>query len=374
MSVVDIFQPNETIFRKKLDSYLAVIPPSGGGTGTSTVFTEGSVVFAGASGIYSQDNANFFWNDTSNTLNVAAFVPTGSTEPTDGGLYRGQTGLFVTSVDVASLTAPTASGGSVHIGQGGYNTTAQNLFTALSWSGGIVTATTTTAHGLSPGSVFLNANVAPSGYNGIFTATAGTTGSTLKWASADFGAATVFGGIGYGQDLFPFVRMGINTDALGEHAAGVPLEVGGHYNGGTNIMVRNRGTGGTDASLSTGLILASDADDLDFQMYLTGADNTGSGMARSLYAVINIGDITFQADYTSARNVLTLKNNGDVIVGTGAAIATTATAGFLDLPTCAGTPTGVPTVTGAGKANFIYDTTANKLWVYNGAWRMVAVV
>lgn len=39
-----------------------------GGTGTGTAFTAGSVVFAGASGVYSQDNANFFFDDTNNQL------------------------------------------------------------------------------------------------------------------------------------------------------------------------------------------------------------------------------------------------------------------------------------------------------------------
>lgn len=39
-----------------------------GGTGTATAFTLGSIVFAGASGVYSQDNTNFFWDDTNNRL------------------------------------------------------------------------------------------------------------------------------------------------------------------------------------------------------------------------------------------------------------------------------------------------------------------
>jgi hypothetical protein len=52
-----------------------VAPPSEGGTGTSTQFTTGSVVFAGASGVYSQDNANFFWNDTSNFLGLGTASP-----------------------------------------------------------------------------------------------------------------------------------------------------------------------------------------------------------------------------------------------------------------------------------------------------------
>lgn len=43
-----------------------------GGTGTNTSFTTGSVVFAGSSGIYTQDNSNFFWDDTNNQLILGA--------------------------------------------------------------------------------------------------------------------------------------------------------------------------------------------------------------------------------------------------------------------------------------------------------------
>jgi hypothetical protein len=46
-----------------------------GGTGTTTTFTAGSVVFAGASGTYTQDNANFFWDDTNNRLGIGTTSP-----------------------------------------------------------------------------------------------------------------------------------------------------------------------------------------------------------------------------------------------------------------------------------------------------------
>lgn len=54
---------------------------SNGGTGTATNFTQGSVVFAGASGIYTQDNANFFYDDTNNRLfsGVTSSVPVQTT-------------------------------------------------------------------------------------------------------------------------------------------------------------------------------------------------------------------------------------------------------------------------------------------------------
>ena len=45
-----------------------------GGTGAGA-FTLGSVVFAGASGVYTQDNANLFWDDTSNRLGIDTALP-----------------------------------------------------------------------------------------------------------------------------------------------------------------------------------------------------------------------------------------------------------------------------------------------------------
>jgi hypothetical protein len=49
-----------------------------GGTGTSTQFTQGSVVFAGAAGVYTEDNAGFNWDNAAKTLLVynAAAVAT----------------------------------------------------------------------------------------------------------------------------------------------------------------------------------------------------------------------------------------------------------------------------------------------------------
>ena len=49
-----------------------------GGTGTSTAFTAGSVVFAGASGVYTQDNAKLFWDNANDRLGIGIAVPTAS--------------------------------------------------------------------------------------------------------------------------------------------------------------------------------------------------------------------------------------------------------------------------------------------------------
>lgn len=46
------------------------LPVANGGTGTTTVFTAGAVIFAGASGVYSQDNTNFYWDNTNKRLGI----------------------------------------------------------------------------------------------------------------------------------------------------------------------------------------------------------------------------------------------------------------------------------------------------------------
>ncbi len=54
-----------------------------------------------------------------------------------------------------------------------------NVLLAISWSGGQVTATTTSDHGVAVGEWFQIAGVTPTGYNGYWQAQAGTAGTTL---------------------------------------------------------------------------------------------------------------------------------------------------------------------------------------------------
>src|SRR5579859_3604940 len=79
-----------------------------------------------------------------------------------------------------------------------YGKWAANALTAISYSAGIVTATTTSAHGVLPGQYFSIAGVTsaiiPGGYNGTFLALPGTTGSTLIYAlPSDPGTESVLG-------------------------------------------------------------------------------------------------------------------------------------------------------------------------------------
>ncbi len=47
-----------------------LLSPLRGGTGTGTAFTQGSILFAGASGVYSEDNSNLFWDDSNKILKL----------------------------------------------------------------------------------------------------------------------------------------------------------------------------------------------------------------------------------------------------------------------------------------------------------------
>lgn len=62
------------------------VTPAQGGTGTTTVFTQGSVIFAGASGVYSQDNAKLFWDDTNFKLGIGTNTPLASLSVGGGSL------------------------------------------------------------------------------------------------------------------------------------------------------------------------------------------------------------------------------------------------------------------------------------------------
>jgi hypothetical protein len=71
-----------------------------GGTGTATAFTSGSVVFSGASGVYTQDNANLFWDDTNNRLGIGTASPS---VPLDvAGQARAST-IYATSSTASSF-------------------------------------------------------------------------------------------------------------------------------------------------------------------------------------------------------------------------------------------------------------------------------
>jgi hypothetical protein len=67
-----------------------ILPVGNGGSGTSTTFTTGSVVFAGASGVYSQNNAKLFWDNTNFKLGIGTASPNAALDVSNDVLVGGQ--------------------------------------------------------------------------------------------------------------------------------------------------------------------------------------------------------------------------------------------------------------------------------------------
>jgi hypothetical protein len=95
--------------------------------------------------------------------------------------------------------------------------------------------------------------------------------------------------------------------------------------------------------------------------YLVGVDTANAGNN-----VLSFGN---SGNGTTYNERMRITSTGNIVAGASAALATTATDGFLYVPTCAGTPTGTPTAI-TGMAPIVVNTTNNKLYFYSGgAWR-----
>jgi len=106
------------------------------------------------------------------------------------------------------------------------------------------------------------------------------------------------------------------------------------------------------------------------QFYAVSA-STGriSGIIRAI-ASQTVDILQVQKSDASVQFAVT--KDGNTVLGAQAALATNATNGFTYIPTSAGAPTGIPT-SYTGKVAMQYDTTNNKIYIYNGAWKAVTL-
>jgi hypothetical protein len=110
--------------------------------------------------------------------------------------------------------------------------------------------------------------------------------------------------------------------------------------------------------------------------------NSSGITVRNIQSPVGVGSTTTSDNFPTSgttnnyTNLILQPNSGNVVIGVGSSLATTATNGFLCIPTCSGAPTAGPP-TGAepavpvGTVPLIYDTTNNRLYIRtpSGAWR-----
>lgn len=129
------------------------------------------------------------------------------------------------------------------------------------------------------------------------------------------------------------------------------------------ILQNNTGTVGAGGEI----VFTATSDTTTERMAAIGTHtiaNDGTGATAEFYIANKalVGDTTLLKRFN-------IDINGNVCAGTQTAIATSATNGFLYVPSCAGAPSGVP-VTKTGMIPIVVDSTTHKLYFYSGgSWR-----
>ncbi len=246
--------------------------------GGATPFTTGSVIFAGASGVLSQDNANLFWDDTNNRLGI------GTTSP----IYRLDViGTFHSS-GYAFIDGSTIIGGGGIAGMYPSN----NSTTLVVANGDLSTKISIVGSSASPANniIFTNASVESmridsSGYVGIQqssptarlhlgagSATAST--APLKFTSGTNLATPETGAVEYdGTNLF-FTRTGTTRETVSTGLRGSDTLDFPNTNAGTSSDLTITVTGASDGDVcSLGVPNGSTVENGSFTCWVS-ASNT----------------------------------------------------------------------------------------------------
>jgi hypothetical protein len=135
-------------------------------------------------------------------------------------------------------------------------------------------------------------------------------------------------------------------------------------NGGANLHARLL-TGG-------GFVLTSGGVTLDNGQFYIAKRNSGL-VPIPILGFKSATDLVVVGHEGSLPDVEIAANN--TVIGAPGAIATTATGGFAYMPSCAGTPTGVPSASYTGRVPWVFDSTNKKICIYAaGAWFKTAAL
>jgi hypothetical protein len=186
------------------------------------------------------------------------------------------------------------------------------------------------------------------------------TGSTIPANGVYLPAANTVGFAANSLDQYRIEPLGIFTwyDGAGGtrmtlNSTGLGLGVSPSYKVHSVVTSGYAGAFRSSTGVVGGILAGNSVADL-----IVGVDASGNGRLTadtSKYLGLGSGGINDRVILDSA---------GNFVVGI-AAVATTATDGFLYVTGCAGTPTGTPTAK-TGRVPIVVDTTNNKLYFYSG--------
>lgn len=137
-----------------------------------------------------------------------------------------------------------------------------------------------------------------------------------------------------------------------------------------NYLNVNKNNAASSTLLNSGVLLyASGADEYGLDLghngvtYRTRLFTPASGAIS--FARGSGSAATAQSSFT---DIMSIEGNDNIILGKREVLATTATAGFVYIPTSAGQPTGTP-ISYTGKVATEIDTTNNEPMFYNSGWK-----
>lgn len=274
-------------------------------------------------------------------------------------------------------------------GGGGAGTvTSVSVTTANGVSGSVATATTTPAITLTLGAI------TPTSVNGL---TITTTTGTLTVTNGKTVAVTntlTFSGTDSTVMTFPSTTASVARIDAAQTFAGtqtfsgtVNLTANGAsvFSVGTTSFAYRNTNGGSGLNYQGVFNVGNSASTAGSQAFgfqstdgfVFAAANGTRMISRAAIQITNLDNTAGSEDadlsfYTQAAGAamsqkFRITNLGSIIIGAEAAIATNATNGFLYIPTCAGNATGTP-VAVTGKVAMVFDTTNNKLLIYDGSW------
>lgn len=314
-----------------------------------TVGGSTSYLIGKANSLYWLPNSGYGFRYDTNGLRVGvvADLHTANTSTNDiANFYKNQNGF--TALRVANNTSGTAGSAAIAVSSDNFSSTSSyfGAFSAGYTTSGIAVAST--------------AVVAAGTVAGMNLGTTGATQLSFWTNNTERGR---------------FLSTG--EWVVGKTALTASADIANYYknqNGYTSVRLINN-TSGTSGAAGYSVTANDFTSGLYMNAYSAGYTTNGVQEAGAMAiwtnstGGLNIGtNAAYQMSFwTNNVKRASIDSNGNNIFTVGA-LATNATNGFIYIPSCAGTPTGVPTAV-TGGVPLVADSTNNKIYAYvGGAW------